>query len=462
MDADPSLMSFNVILGVLLVDILLSGDNAIVIALVCRSLPKRQQTRVMLLGIAGALLARLLLTSVATLAMQLPLIKLVGGLLLLKISVGLIVDNVDPKPIYEETLEPGRNVMEAAKTIVLADLIMSLDNVLALSAVSQNNFQMLVLGLLLSMPILMFGSLYVSKLLDMFPVFLWIGAAVLGGVAGGLLIDDPVFGGVFSADSSMSHFVLPVLAAAFVVQTSRIVLSNRARVQDLARPPSLYQIFAGGRQEQAAREQVSQEQAAQEQVSQQALPATATLLSVPQTLQAPEPGSAALHSPGAVAFAVSPSERNDVQHATATATATATAAAEATGSTAPMPQEVKPDRDYRVVVALGVFMLLAGWIGYAMVNADPPPVPDRLVGYKCKEPALIVQYRAVAGQIRFATGKGMVDARVMEDRIVWDDYAAASKTLNLKPPMKIAAVQPDQVEFLGGDFEHQVCTVGRR
>ena len=436
MDADPSVISFNVILGVLLVDILLSGDNAIVIALVCRSLPKRQQTRVMWLGILGAFFARLLLTSVATLAMQLPLIKLVGGLFLLKISVGLIVDNIDAKePVVDGSVDPGGGVYAAAKTIILADIVMSLDNVLALSAVTQNNFQMLVLGLLLSIPILMFGSIYVAKLLDMFPIFLWIGAGILGGVAGGLLIDDPLFGGLFSGESSMSHFVVPVLAAVFVVQISRIILSTRAALLNVPRPPSLFQILSGA-------------------------PSSRTEIDLPD---APRPAASLLAAPAAAPAAVSATVAVPQPGHSAVLVESPQQALEPTPKyVVPLSDEGKSRKDYRVVAALGGFMLVVGWIIYAMVNAEPPPVPDRFVAYKCKDPGLVIQYRGSAQQIRFASGKGVVEARFSEGRIVWDDYALASKALSLKPPMKIVTVQADQIELQGGDFDHAVCFASSR
>ena len=170
MEVDASIWSMNVALGVLLVDILLSGDNAIVIALVCRSLSPAHRTKALWLGVLGAFGARLVLTTVASMAMNLPLIKLIGGLLLLKISIDLIVDNAaqDGLPIDPEG-STAEDIFAAARTIILADIVMSLDNVVALSAVTQNNFQMLMAGLLLSIPILMFGSLYIARLLDVFP-----------------------------------------------------------------------------------------------------------------------------------------------------------------------------------------------------------------------------------------------------------------------------------------------------
>ena len=239
MEADPSLLSFQVALGVLLVDILLSGDNAIVIALVCRTLSKEHRSKALWLGVLGAFFARLVLTACASLAMNLPLLKLVGGLLLLKIAIDLIIDNVAQNaksgpPAHSS----AQDIFTAAKTIVLADIVMSLDNVLALSAITQSNWQMLVLGLLLSIPILMFGSLYLSRLLDVFPYFLWLGGAMLGGIAGSLIIDDPVFGGAFSTASSLAPLIVPLLASGFVVLISRVIAANTQRMHSLSKPPA--------------------------------------------------------------------------------------------------------------------------------------------------------------------------------------------------------------------------------
>lgn len=189
-------MSLQVALGVLLVDVLLSGDNALIIALVCRTLSPEHRRNALWLGVAGALLARLVLTAFATLVMHVPFIKLIGSLLLLKISIDLIVENslqASPKHVLEHSSAQG--IWAAARTIVVADMVMSLDNVLALSAVTQNNWSMLITGLLLSIPVLMFGSVYVGRLLDAFPQFLLLGGAILGGVSGSLMVDDPILVG---------------------------------------------------------------------------------------------------------------------------------------------------------------------------------------------------------------------------------------------------------------------------
>ena len=231
MDITSIAQSFQVILGVLLVDILLSGDNAIVIALVCRSLPKSAQAKVMWIGISGAFLARLLMTSIAVLVMEIPLIKIIGGLLLLKISVDLIVDNVKSESGHAPAVDlaPQATMWAAARTIIVADVVMSLDNVLALSAVTDNHFGMLIFGLVLSIPILMFGSIYIARALDRFPILLWVGAALLGGVAGPMLIEDVVLSPYLPPDNPWLHYGASAAAAVCVVLISRVILNRRSQ-----------------------------------------------------------------------------------------------------------------------------------------------------------------------------------------------------------------------------------------
>ena len=241
MDFIATDLSFQVLFGVLLVDVLLSGDNAIVIALVCRSLPKTAQAKVMWIGILGAFLARLLMTSIAVFVMALPLIKIIGGLLLLKISVDLILDNVKLGRSAEHAVDvaPQSTVWAAARTIIVADVVMSLDNVLALSAVTDNHFGMLIVGLVLSIPILMFGSIYIARALDRFPLLLWLGAAILGGVAGGMLIEDALLDPYLPRGTEWLHYAACVVAALLVVAVSYALLRKRMRIRSQTKSVSL-------------------------------------------------------------------------------------------------------------------------------------------------------------------------------------------------------------------------------
>ena len=404
MEADPSLLSLNVGLGVLLTDVLLSGDNAMVIALVCRSLSPAHRTRALWLGILGAFLVRLVLTSVANVAMNLPFIKLIGGLLLLKIAMDLMVDNADPNglPIDAQS-SPAQDVLAAAKTIVLADVVMSLDNVVALSAITQNNMPMLVAGLLLSIPILMFGSLYISRLLVVFPYLVWVGAAMLGGVAGALVIDDPVFNGYFNNASSMAPLAVPLLSAVFVVQMGRLIGRNLRAMAAMPKPPKVFDILWNT--------------------------APADARSVPPTA----PVVAAVPAPVA-----SPALTRTVQ-------------------TAPPRATAAPRGDHRVVMGLGLFMMVTGGVAYYMLNVYQPAVPDTFLTYFCKAPAMSVNFRPSANQIRFATPKGSVVAAVIEGRIVWEDYRESSARLAIAPPVKIITADVERLVVHGGNFENATC-----
>ena len=419
MEADASVWSLNVAVGVLLVDILLSGDNAIVIALVCRSLSKQHRSKALWLGVLGAFGARLLLTGVATLAMNLPLIKLIGGLLLLKISIDLIVDNAgaDGSPVDAQDSTAG-DIFAAARTIILADIVMSLDNVVALSAVSQNNFQMLMAGLLLSIPILMFGSLYISRLLDVFPQLLWVGGAILGGVSGALIIDDPIFGGAFSSASSLSNLVVPVIAALFVLQMSRVIAANVPTMAALQKPRSLLDILW--------------KSAAQAPLA-----------------QGPQP-AARQAEPVAIAQAFA---------STTSSTRPAQALHAAPGKPK-LPAGVPPaGGEHRLVIALGLFMVLSGSAIYYLLNAYEAPAPDVFFTYFCKEPALSIRFRPSAQQIRLSNPKGSVTAKVVEDRIVWEDDREAGARLALALPVKIVQADANKLVLHGGAFDNTACLV---
>ncbi len=421
MEADPSLLSFNVALGVLLVDILLSGDNAIVIALVCRSLDERHRTKALWIGILGAFLARLVLTSCATLAMNLPLIKLVGGIFLLQISVELIVNNVN-KSMDKKASQHGNAVdaFSAARTIILADIVMSLDNVLALSAITQNNWPMLVAGLLLSIPILMFGSFYISKLLDVSPYLLWVGGAILGGVSGALIIDDPIFDGALNNASSLSPIIVPVLAAGFVLQISRVIAANAKHMQTVTKPRPMFKIF---------------------------WPSDADFLLAPTPSVDPRLSRADSQTNAHVQLAVLESA-SVVELPAKSADASAANAA---------PREAASPGDYRVVAALGLFMVLAGGAMYYMLNMVQPTEPERLVAYVCKQQSVTIGYVPGSKDIHLANAKVLINATVVEDRIVWGDYGAATVQLSLAPPVKIVSANARKLVVNGGAFENTTC-----
>ncbi len=168
------------------INILLSGDNAVVIALACRSLPADKRKLGILLGAGAAVGLRIIFTIIIASLLHVPFLKLAGGLLLLWISVKLLLDET------EETDVPASfNLWGAVRTIALADMVMSLDNVLAIAAAAHGSMGLIVFGLLLSVPLIVFGANMMIGLLERFPVLVWGGAALLGWVAGELLLSDP-------------------------------------------------------------------------------------------------------------------------------------------------------------------------------------------------------------------------------------------------------------------------------
>ncbi|WP_459614547.1 TerC family protein [Bordetella sp. 2513F-2] len=175
------------LLQIIWVNILLSGDNAVVIALAARSLPPQQQKRAIVIGSAAAIVMRIVLTLVAAKLLLLPWLKLIGALLLVYIGVSLLM------PEGEEGGDDKAHgtLLSAIRTIMIADLVMSLDNVVAVAAAAMGDTTLLVVGLAISIPLVIFGSTLLLKVIERFPVIVWVGAALLGFIAGELLVGDP-------------------------------------------------------------------------------------------------------------------------------------------------------------------------------------------------------------------------------------------------------------------------------
>jgi YjbE family integral membrane protein len=172
------------------VNIILSGDNAVVIALAARSLPAKQQKQAILWGSGAAIVMRIVLTIFAVALLTLPWLKLIGAVLLLWIGVKLLLPEEGG-----ENIDSSDNLIKAIKTILIADLVMSLDNVIAVAAAAGGSIVLLILGLAISIPLVIFGSTLLLKLMERWPMIITIGAALLGFVAGEMAITDPAIGG---------------------------------------------------------------------------------------------------------------------------------------------------------------------------------------------------------------------------------------------------------------------------
>ena len=177
------------ILQIIAIDIVLGGDNAIIIALACRDLPKRQKKLGILWGTAGAIILRVILVFFATTLLTVPGLKLIGGLLLFWIGIKLLIENDGQS---DHKVQSSRGLMTAIRTIIIADFVMSLDNSIAIAAAAKGNMYLVVFGLLLSVPIIIGGSAIILKLMARFPVIISMGAGLLGWLAGDLIVHDPL------------------------------------------------------------------------------------------------------------------------------------------------------------------------------------------------------------------------------------------------------------------------------
>ena len=181
------------LLKIIGVNIILSGDNAVVIALAARSLPPKQQTQAVIWGSLAAIVMRVILTIFAVALLALPWLKLVGSLLLFWIGVKLLIPEDD-----DANIQASDQLLAAIKTILIADLVMSLDNVIAVAAAAGGSYLLLILGLAISIPLVIFGATLLLKLMERFPVIITIGAGLIGWVAGEMLVADMALKGWFT------------------------------------------------------------------------------------------------------------------------------------------------------------------------------------------------------------------------------------------------------------------------
>jgi YjbE family integral membrane protein len=204
------------LLKIIWINIILSGDNAVVIALAARSLPPQQQRQAVLFGSGAAVVLRVILTVVAAQLLALSYLQIIGGCLLLWIGVQLLSDEGD----HDEGSKEHGSMAAAIRTILIADLVMSLDNVIAVAAAAKGDTTLLVLGLAISIPLVIFGSTIMIKLMERFPVIITLGAALIGWVAGETIVSDVVLKSVLDANPWL-HYAAAAVGAAFVVFLGR-------------------------------------------------------------------------------------------------------------------------------------------------------------------------------------------------------------------------------------------------
>jgi YjbE family integral membrane protein len=226
---------------IILIDILLGGDNAIVIALACRNLPANLRTKGILWGTFGAIAIRIVLIAFAVTLLQVPFLKIIGGLLLLWIGIKLLAENDEG----HGDIQASDKLFAAVKTIIIADLVMSIDNVIAVASAAEqaggeHQLALVIFGILVSIPIIIWGSTIVLKMMERFPLIITFGAGLLGYLAGGMIVTDVISAPWVASNIPGIDMAVPgtdihvniasILGAVFVVGTG-YMLSRKQRVQ---------------------------------------------------------------------------------------------------------------------------------------------------------------------------------------------------------------------------------------
>ena len=200
------------VLSITFSDLLLAGDNALVIALAVRTLPRRQQWWGRVWGTLGAVALRIVFITVVTYLLQFPFLQLAGGLMLIWIALKLVRQESGA----EGHVRQGTTLLEAVGIIILADVVMSLDNVLAVAVVAEGHLGLVVFGIALSLPIVVFGSAVLATLMNRFTWIIWIGGGVLGYYAGKLIVEDPIVHRLLGAYAQVAHESIPLVVCVAV------------------------------------------------------------------------------------------------------------------------------------------------------------------------------------------------------------------------------------------------------
>jgi YjbE family integral membrane protein len=225
---------FSALASIVIIDLILAGDNAVVIAMAVRSLPREQRLRGILLGSAAAVLLRIVATFFVAQLLRAPYVKLVGGVLIGWIAVKLFVEGA-PGEVDER---PATSIWQAVRIIVVADITMALDNMLAVGGASHGNLFLLFFGLALSIPFVVFTSGLLSMLMDRYPAIIYVGAAVLGKVSAEMVFTDPVVATVVEIPGR-ALWVAEALCAGGVILAGKLWLRRLASRDEIRHPPAV-------------------------------------------------------------------------------------------------------------------------------------------------------------------------------------------------------------------------------
>jgi len=212
------------VLQIIAIDIVLGGDNAIIIALACRNLPKNQKRAGILWGTAGAIILRVILVFFATALMEIQGLRLIGGVLLIWIGVKLLTEAGSHD--LDDKIDQSSNLLTAIRTIIIADFVMSLDNTLAITAAAKGDIGLVIFGLLLSVPIIIGGSALILRLMERFPAIITLGGGLLGWLGGDLIVNDNILALVGFDSLAFNPKIAAVVGAVFVVALGKFIATK--------------------------------------------------------------------------------------------------------------------------------------------------------------------------------------------------------------------------------------------
>jgi YjbE family integral membrane protein len=209
-------------LNIIAIDLVLAGDNALIIGMSVRKLAPRQRLAGIMLGTAAAVVLRVVFTFFAAQLLEIKFVKLIGGLLIIWIAVKLLKEEEEEKCVGAECGYEEQSLWKAVRLIIIADVTMSADNILAVAGASKGHLGLLIFGLGLSIPIIVCASNFLSKLMIKYPLLVYVGAAILGKVGGDMIISEPAFINAIHAHGWI-HFTVPVLTAAGVLLVAKMI-----------------------------------------------------------------------------------------------------------------------------------------------------------------------------------------------------------------------------------------------
>lgn len=223
-------LSWAAVFQIIMIDILLGGDNAVVIALACRNLPKKQRMQGVLWGTLGAIVLRVILIAFALTLLTIPYLKIIGALLLAWVAIRLLV----PEEDSHGNVGSSVTVWAAVKTIIIADLVMSLDNVIAIAGAAQlaspdHQLGLVIFGLLVSIPIIVWGSTIILTLIDRFPSIVMFGAGLLGWIAGGLFVTDIAYVQYFGEPSTAVRYGAQIAGTVLILLLGKFLAQRQAK-----------------------------------------------------------------------------------------------------------------------------------------------------------------------------------------------------------------------------------------